>query len=163
GDAGRVARQAQSCRMPDELAERHATCTPLERWAASVLDVSATRLDDAPIRHARRAYALACTAAETQVDVLDLLLVEWHSAALPLRHQVDAPARRLGLEAGDPKRGARVEAQPTVHAGREIVVRQSLERHTRYRPGLRMPSGSKACLSRRMTPIVGGGVPHAPT
>src|SRR5690242_2576259 len=102
--------------MPDHLTERRAACSALERWTPSILDVGATRLDDPAIRHARRAHGLARAAAETQVDVFDLLLVELHRAALPLRHQVDAPARRLGLEAGDPKRGACVEAQPAVHA-----------------------------------------------
>src|SRR5690348_13259640 len=123
--------------MADKLAKRHPTRDPLQRWPPSVLDVGSTRLDDAAVRHAGRANALACPAAEAQIDVLDLLLLERHRAALPLRHQIDAPTRGLGLQAGDPKRGACVEAQPTVHAGREVVVRQSLERHTTNRPGLR--------------------------
>src|SRR5205823_720904 len=101
----------------------------------------------------------------TQVDVLDLLLVERHGAALPLRHQVDPATRRLGLETGDAKGRARVQAQSAVDAGREVVVGEAGERRaqTTNRPGFNTPSGSKACLIRRMISSVGGGVPHAPT
>src|SRR5256885_17111780 len=115
----RDARRREPSRMADELTEHKSAQAALRRGPSRVFHIGATRLDDAPIGNARWAHALAGPAAQTQVDVLDLLLVERHGAALPLRHQVDAAARRLGLETGDAKGRARVQAQPAVDAGRE--------------------------------------------
>src|SRR5438094_892418 len=151
--------------MTDELPQGEAARPPLERRAPQVFDVGAARFDDAAVRDAGRAHALARSAAKAEVDVLDLLLVKSHGPALPLRHQVDAAARGFGLQSGDPKGRTRVEAQTAVDAGREVVVRQAAEwsRQTTNRPGFKTWSGSNACLRRRMMSMVGGGVPHAPT
>src|SRR5439155_26105147 len=80
-------------------------------------------------------------------------------------HQVDAAARRLGLQPRDSKGRTRIEAQAAVNARREVVVGQPRKwrGHTTYLAGFRTWSGSKASLSRRMTSIVGGVLPHAPT
>src|SRR6266568_1560176 len=160
---------AQAPRVGYELAESGAARRPLEGEAALILDIRTSRFDDAAIRHAGRTHAFAGAAAETEVDVLHLLLVERQRPALPLRHEVDPAARRLGLEPGDTKRGAGVEAEAAVDARGQVVVGQACKRRgallnqTTNLPGFKTPSGSKAFLIRRMMPIVAGAVPQAPT
>src|SRR5438309_9388708 len=96
--------------MTHELAQSGPAGRPLERGTALILDVGSSRLDDAAVRHARRTDALASAAPEAEVDVLHLLLVERQRPALPLRHEVDAAAARLGPEAGDAGRRAGMQA-----------------------------------------------------
>src|ERR1700694_3659779 len=96
----------------------------------------------------------------------DLLLCERQRSSFPLRHEINPAARRFGLETGDAEGRARVEAQAAVDACGEGVIAQKLElfgAHTRNLPGLRMAPGSNALLSRRMTSMVGGDVPQAPS
>src|SRR5438552_17272871 len=171
--------------MPDELTQRGPAGHPLGRRTALVLDVGRSSVDDAAVRNPRRTDALACAAADTEVDVLHLLLVERQRPALPLRHQVDAAARRLGLESCDAERRAGVETQAAMHAGGEIVIREPCKgvrlprlrgstaarrgwgwlkpAQTTYLPGFKAPSGSNAFFMRRMMSSVAGDVPHAPT
>ena len=151
--------------MADELSEGDAAACALGRWPAHVFDVGAAGLDDPAVRNTRGTHALARAATEAQVDVLDLLLIKGHRSAFPLGHEVDAAARRLGLESGDPKGRTCVETQAAVDAGGKVVVGETRERsgHTTNLPGFKTPSGSKAALRRRMISIVFGGVPQAPT
>src|SRR2546423_5358214 len=121
--------------MRDQLAQRGLRDPALGVRAPRLLHLGAAGFDDAAVRNARRTDRLACPAAKAEVDVLHLLLVEGHLPALPLRHQVDAAARRFGLEPGGTERRAGVEAQPAVHAGREVVVTQQVEAQTTNLPG----------------------------
>src|SRR5207245_5345485 len=121
--------------------------------------------DRAAARPSTCARALARAAADAYVDLLVLPLVNRQRPALPLGHEVDAAARRLGLETRDAKRRACVEAQAAVDAGREVVVGQTRERNcqTTNLPGFKTPPGSNACFRRRWTSSVDGTAPHAPT
>src|SRR6266550_4708463 len=110
--------------MPDELAQRGPARGPLDRGTALILDVGSSRLDDPAVGHTRWTDALTGAASEAEVDVLHLLFVELQRPALPLRHQIDTAARRLGLESGDTECRAGIETQAAVDAGGEIVVRQ---------------------------------------
>src|SRR5438309_4914242 len=110
--------------MTDQPAQRGTAHHALERWPANVFHVRAPGLDDAAVRYARRTNSLARSAPEAQVDVLHLLFVKGNRSALPLGHEVDAPARRLGLESGNSKRRTRVERQSAVDAGGEVVDRE---------------------------------------
>src|ERR1700682_1909245 len=151
--------------MREQLPQRELADRVLGVRQPKVFDLSASRLDDPSIRDPGGTHRLAGATAEAQVDVAHLLLLEWHRPAFPLRHQIDAAARGFGLHARLAAGPARVETQSAVHARGEVVVAQEVEwfgLHTTNRPGFRMPSGSKAFLSRRITPIVSGGVPHAP-
>src|SRR5258708_19710021 len=94
-----------------------------------------------------------------------LLLLEGQRPAFPLGQQIDPSAGRFGLQACGAESWTCVEAQAAVDARGEVVVAKKIERfvlHTTNLPGFRVPSGSKAFLSRRITPIVSGGVPPAP-
>ena len=122
--AGRRTGSAQATGMSDHLPQREAARPALRRGAPQVLDIRAACFDDPAVRHPRWAHALAGPAPEAEVDMSDLLFVEGHRPTLPLRHQVDAAARRLGLQPGDAKRRTRIQAEPAVDAGREIVVRK---------------------------------------
>src|SRR5579859_6775030 len=149
--------------MADQLAQRGLGQAVPRPGRTKTLDLRSPVLDDASVRNTRRAHGLARAAAEAQVDVTRLLLREGKLLALPLRHQVDAAARGLGLEAADSKRRARVQAQPAMHARGEVVVAEALERlQNKNLPGFNTWSGSNASLSRRIISSVSGGVPQAP-
>src|SRR5207302_441844 len=105
-----------------------------------------------------RTHGLARPAPQAEVDVPRQLLGEGQAAALPLRHQVDPPARGLGLQAGHAEGRAVVQAEPAVDAGREVVVRRrvralegrrvlDVQAHTTYLPGESVRLGSNASRS----------------
>src|SRR6202158_6034183 len=151
--------------MREQLPQRELADRVLGVRPPEVFDLSASRLDDPSIRNPGGTHRLACATAEAEVDVAQLLLLEWHRPAFPLRHQIDAAARGFGLQARLAEGWARIEAQSAVDAGGQVVVAQEVEwfgLHTTNLPGFRMPSGSKALLRRLITPIVSGGVPQAP-
>src|SRR5437879_13520457 len=149
--------------MPHELAQRGPARGPLDRGTALILDVGSSGLDDPAVWHTRWTNALTGAAAETEVDVLHLLFVELQRPALPLSHEVDAAARRLGLESGDAEGGAGVAAEATVDTGGEVVIGQPREGgcQTTYLPGFNMPYGSNAYFRRLVRSIV-CGVPTQP-
>src|SRR6195256_5486404 len=146
--------RAQPARMSEQLAERDTAHGALERWPSKVFDLGSTGFGFTPVGNTGRADRLTCPAAEAQIDVAHLFLLERQRPALPLRHEVDAAARRLGLQPGGAESWARVEAQTAVDASGEVVVAQEIEgfaAHTTNLPGFRMPVGSKACLRRPMS------------
>src|SRR5438477_2295727 len=160
GPARDLSERSQATWMRDQLAKRRLRDGALRIRPAQPLHLRPTRFDDSAVRDAGRADRLARAAAEAQVDVLELLLFERQAAALPLRHQIDASARRLGLESGDAKSRARVEAKPAVDAGGKVVVAESLEGfQTRNRPGLSAWFGSNASFNRCMRAMVGEACP----
>ena len=97
GCARETAEGSQPARTAEQLAHRDGGHLARRVEAAQPLHLGPSMLDDPAVGNARRADRLAGAAAEAEVDVPGELLGEGKLAALPLRHQVEPPARRLGL------------------------------------------------------------------
>src|ERR1700674_2564179 len=164
GGARQSACRSQSRRMRQQLPQRDPAQCAFGCRAAQALDLGPARLDDPAIGHSGRTPRLAGAAAEAEIDVAHLVLIEGHRLALPLGHEVDATPRRFRLETRDAEGRARVQAQAAVNARGKVVVAEKLEGfQTTNLPGFRMPCGSKAPLMRRISSRVAGGVPQAPS
>src|SRR5271155_3850214 len=115
--------------------------------------------------NARRAGGLATAAAEAQIKMARGVVVE-HDASFGDRlHQIDSAARRVHLASRHDVGRARLRAKPAMNAVEEQVVVGDISnptprwRHARLvhqipptkHPGLKIPAGSKAALSRRMS------------
>ena len=83
------------------------------------LDERPGRLDQRAVLDARRARRLAGTAAEAAIQVLHDGRRRIEAALLQRAHEMDAPARRVGLLPELDVGRARGEAEPAVDAGEE--------------------------------------------
>ena len=129
----------------DHIAQREAPQPPLPplRWRRRI-ELCPSLFHDVPVRNPTRADRLAGAALQAQLPVS---LHRLRDRDALLRHrprQVDAPPRRLHLQARDRVRRARVHAQPAVDALRQVggvrgVLRERPAGHvrSRQRTGLR--------------------------
>ena len=156
--------EPEGVRVRHQLAE-HEAQGALRRAAMRFhLDAGARELDEMHVVHPTRAGGHAGEAGEAAVDMVHRR--RRHLAALEhLLHQIDAAARAVALVAGQHIGRARGGAQPAMHAaledgvgardGRvgelervEARLHGSAQIPEYMRPGLRMPAGSNACLTR---------------
>ena len=124
-------------------------------------------LENVRVFDARGAGGLAGPAVQALVQVLQHLFLGRQLALQQPLHQIDAPARRVHLDAQLAIGGAGLQAQPAVHAGGHLLEagragrleqRQQRQAHSPARPRLRMPPGSQDCR----TPGTAGGSAPAP-
>ena len=86
-------------------------------------DLPARFLEHAAVGHARRAHRLARAAVEALVEVVEQRIAGPDAALGEAAHQVDAAARRVGLDLELAIGGAGGEAEPAVDAGVEVGAR----------------------------------------
>src|ERR1700683_2297118 len=114
--------------------------------------------------NARRAGGLATAAAEAQIKMARCVVVELDASFGDRLHQIDSAARRVHLASRHDVGRAGLRAEPAMNAVEEQVVVGDVSNRTRRchdrlvhqipptkHPGLKMPAGSKAALSRRMS------------
>ena len=126
GHAREATRRAQPARVGEQLTHhapgQGAGGGRRGGLRAQPLHLGPAVLDDPAVGDTGGADRFASPAAEAEVEVPGEILGEGQLPALPLRHQVEAPAGRLGLQVRDPVGGAVIEAEAAVHAGGEVVV-----------------------------------------
>ena len=92
----------------------------------AALELPARHLEQAAVRHARRAGGLAGAAAQALVEVLEQRVAGRDAGLGEAAHQVEPPARRVGL---DPERAvgrAGAQAQPAVDARAQVHARRGV-------------------------------------
>ena len=92
--------------------------------AAPGFNLLARGFDQAAVGDAAGAGRLAGAAPQAQADVRDVGIPQRHGAARYLDHLVDAPARRVHLDAQLAVRGTGVQAQPAMNAAVQIDGRR---------------------------------------
>ena len=85
------------------------------------LNLRARILHHASISHAGRAGGFAAPAGQAEIDMLPVGFSDGRAGG-HLHHLVDAPARRIHLEAEFAVRGAGIETQPAVDAAVQIEL-----------------------------------------
>src|SRR5207249_9995019 len=142
-------------RPEQQLAER--------RDAARLRDGGARFLDQAPVRHARRADRLARAARQATVEVQHggVASAQVDPPVRDRTHETQAPARRFRLELRDLVRGTCFETEATVDAPLE-AGRVERGGHAGIRPGASTPRGSNRSLSALATPSGTRVAPQAP-
>src|SRR5271163_167273 len=111
-----------------------------------------------------RAGGLASTASETQIKMARRVLVEIDAAFGDRLHQVDSAARRVHLASRYNVCRTGLGAEPAMHAVEQQVVVANVANRIRRcdawrghhipptkHPGLKIPAGSKAVFSRRIS------------
>src|SRR5271166_6535925 len=114
--------------------------------------------------NARRAGGLATAAAEAQIEMARGVVVELDVCLSERLHQIDSAARRVHLASRHDVGRAGLRAEPAMNAVEQQVVIGNVSNRTRRcharfvhqirptkHPGLKIPAGSKAALSRRMS------------
>src|SRR5208283_37327 len=114
--------------------------------------------------NARRAGGLATAASEAQIKMTRDVVVELDASFGDRLHQIDSATRRVHLASRHDVGRARLSAEPAMNAVEEQVIVGDISYRTRRcharlghqipptkHPGLKIPAGSKAALSRRMS------------
>ena len=127
--------QAQQRRRRQHRDDRAPPPAFSERPSMVRLDPRSRPFDELAVGDAGGACRLAPTAAETEIEVTDGIVVEREAPLLQRTHQMDASARRIGLGTEREIRGARVLAEAAVNAIEEALGRNETSRrygHTRW-------------------------------
>ena len=103
-----------------DLAQEERAQPPGSRGASLAMDGRAGALHDAAVGDAGRADGLAVAALEALVEVADDVRRELDEAFGERPDQVEAAARRLGLESGLDESGAGLQAEAAADALREV-------------------------------------------
>src|SRR5438105_10164129 len=148
---------------------------------ALILDGHPRVLDELAVAHPRRTGRLAGAAPKAAIEMRDGMFGRREPAGGELLHEMDAAARRLGLEARDQIGRAGLEADAAVDArasGLDVERDRSRrwessrtggggDGHTDYvtgiRPGASTSRGSKRRLSAAAIAAGMRGVPHTPS
>src|SRR5208283_5431772 len=114
--------------------------------------------------NAGRAGGLATAASEAQIEMAGRVVVELDPALGERLHQIDSAARRVHLASRYNVRWTSLGAEPAMYAVEQQVVVADAATRIRWRdggrghqipptkhPGLKIPAGSKAALSRRIS------------
>src|SRR5260221_4239808 len=122
-----------------------------ERKGRPLVELGSASRHDAAEVHTARADAFAVPADQTLLDVFAVRRVGLDAALGQRLDEVDAAARRLGFMAGQQVGWAVLQAQPAVHALRQIG-RGGLRTQTH------MPSGTRLGMpARRPSPCAASG------
>ncbi len=109
----------------EEVAERPAAEAARQRRPhRATFELAARLLEQARVRHARRAHRLAGAAGQAVVEVLEQRMARRDAALGEPAHQVEPPARRVGLDLERAVGRAGGEAQPAVDAGAQVGTRR---------------------------------------
>src|SRR5208282_5705413 len=121
-------------------------------------------LNQAAVMNAGWAGGLATAASEAQIEMARRVVVEVDAAFGQRLHQIDSAARRVHLASRYNVSRTSLGAKATMNAfEQQVVVGDAAHRIQRYErgrghqipptkhPGLKIPAGSKAALSRRIS------------